>query len=156
MNAYIFLAIGLILVYLEFFMPGAVLGTIGGIFILSSYFSLINSGSGPIELILFFVGSLVLLTLVIKFALYRIEKNKGGSGIYLSGDQEGYVASTFDKHAIGKEGIVLTDLKPGGFIVVDGKSQPALSLSGYIEKGQTVQIVSGDGESLIVKRKESL
>lgn len=149
MTPYLLLAVGLFLIYLEFFLPGAILGAIGGVFIVASYVVLIQSGAGGGEFLLFLVASLVALFLVVKLALWRIPRAK--RGIYLSGDQEGYVASSYDESLIGKVGEVLTDLKPGGFIVIEGQSHPALSLSGYIEKGEKIKVISGEGESLIVK-----
>jgi membrane-bound serine protease (ClpP class) len=152
MTPYLLLAIGLLLIFLEFYMPGAVFGAIGALFIVASYITLIQQGAGSIEFLLFLCGSLVLLALLIRFALWRIPRAKRGSSIYLAGDQEGYVAAAYDKSAIGKVGRVLTDLKPGGFITLEGKTHAALSLSGYIEKGEEVKVIAGEGESLIVKR----
>lgn len=154
MNPYLLAAVGLILIYLEFYLPGAILGTLGGILLLWSYFIVISSGASCSEILFFIIGSLALVWLVIKFALWSIPRVKGGRGIYLAGDQEGYVSSTYDKNAIGKEAIVLTDLKPGGFILLEGKQMAALSLSGYIEKGKRVTVIAGDGDDLIVKLKE--
>ena len=156
MNAYLLLFIGLLFVFLEFYLPGAVLGAIGGVLIVTSYIVLIQDGAGATEFLLFLAGSLVAVVLLIRFALWKIPRAKKGHGIYLAGDQEGYVASSFDKTAFGKEGTVLTDLKPGGFILIEGKPHPAISLSGYIEKGQKIKVITGEGESLIVKLKEPL
>lgn len=155
MNPYIAAIIGILLIYFEFYLPGAILGTLGGLAILWSYFLLIDSGAGPFEILTFIGVTLALVVLVVRYALWSIPREKGGRGIYLSGDQEGYVSSSYDMQAIGKEGEVLTDLKPGGFIIVDGIQQPAISLSGYIVKGEKVKVISGDGDNLIVKRKET-
>ncbi len=80
-----------------------------------------------------------------------IPKAKSGFSIYSNKDQEGYQASEYDVNAIGKKGKVISDLKPGGFIMVDGKKQAAISESGYISHGAEVIVLSGDGESLMVK-----
>ncbi|WP_052236405.1 NfeD family protein [Candidatus Protochlamydia amoebophila] len=71
--------------------------------------------------------------------------------IYLKKDQKGFQASEYDRNAIGKLGMVLTDLKPGGYILIEGKQHQAISLTGYISKGEEVIVVSGQEESLIVK-----
>lgn len=155
MNPYILLLIGLVLVFLEFYLPGAILGTLGGIFIVSSYIVMASDARSLTEFILFLGGSFVAIYALIKFALWRIPRAKSGMSIYLKGDQEGYVASTYDKSAVGKTGIVLTDLKPGGYIIVDGLQHQALSLVGYIAKGEKVNIISGEGESLLVQKGES-
>lgn len=151
MNPYILLALGLVLVFLEFYLPGAILGALGALFILGSYFVLISRGTTPLEFGLFFVGSIAALYGLIKYALWRIPRAKPGRSIYLKGDQSGYVASHFDKKAIGRDGVVLTDLKPGGYILIDGVQHQAISVEGYVSKGKKVNVLSGEGESLLVK-----
>ena len=151
MNPYLLLALGLFLVFLEFYLPGAILGVLGAIFILSSYVLLISQGTSPLEFGLFLVGSIIALYGLIRYALWRIPRAKPGHSIYLKGDQAGYVASHFDKTAIGKEGIVLTDLKPGGYILIDGIQHQAISVEGYVSKGKKINVISGEGESLLVK-----
>jgi len=151
MNPYLLLISGLILIFLEFYLPGAILGTLGALFIVASYIVLVMQGTAPLEFILFFFGSLAAVYGLIRFALWRIPRAKPGRSIYLKGDQTGYVASAFDKTAIGKDGIVLTDLKPGGYILIDGDQHQAISLEGYVSKGKKVTVISGEGESLLVK-----
>lgn len=149
MIPYIMASFGILLIFLEFYLPGAILGISGAFLLLFSYFALIREGAGPIEILLFILVTIGAVTLLIRYLLWAIPREK--RGIYLSGDQAGYVSSTFDKNAIGKKGIVATDLKPGGFIIVNGSQQAAISLSGYIEKGNQVFVISGEGDSLLVK-----
>jgi membrane-bound serine protease (ClpP class) len=151
---YILLFMGLILIFLEFFLPGAVLGTIGAILLLWSWFSIAAVSESLLEVSLFIGGSLAALYGIVRFALWKIPRSKSSFNIYLKGDQEGYVASGFDKEAIGREGVVLTDLKPGGYILIGNEQHQALSQSGYLSKGEKVIVLSGEGESLIVKKKE--
>ncbi|MFN4174800.1 MAG: NfeD family protein, partial [Parachlamydiaceae bacterium] len=142
MNPYLLLILGLLLVFLEFYLPGAILGALGAIFIVSSYVVLIYQGTTPLEFGLFFLGSMLAIYGLIRFALWRIPRAKPGRSIYLKGDQEGYVASHFDKNAIGKEGVVLTDLKPGGYILIDGVQHQAISIEGYVSKGRKITVLS--------------
>ncbi len=151
MNPYLLLILGLVLVFLEFYLPGAVLGALGAIFIISSYVVLIYQGTNPLEFGLFFAGSMAALYGLIRFALWRIPRAKPGRSIYLKGDQAGYMASHFDKNAIGKDGVVLTDLKPGGYILIEGVQHQAISVEGYVSKGKKITVISGEGESLLVK-----
>lgn len=72
--------------------------------------------------------------------------------VLMGHEQTGYQASEYDTSAIGKKGVVLADLKPGGYILVEGKQHPAISISGYIPKGEEVEIVGGQEQSLMVKK----
>lgn len=143
------LLIGLGLIFLEFYLPGAILGIIGSVAILASVFLFASQAPGVLWIILYVIGVAISIGAVVRFALWRIAKPN--SSIYLSKDQEGYQASSYDHTAIGKKGIVLSDLKPGGYIVVEGKQQAAISLTGYLPKGTEVLVVSGQGESLMVQ-----
>lgn len=150
MIPFVLLVLGLLLILLEFYVPGAVMGVMGGIAILASILLFAQTHSlGAV--ILFILAAIVCIVFLIRFALWRIVKAKPGQSIYLHEDQEGYVASSYDASAIGKAGTVLSDLKPGGYILVDGKQHQAISIAGYIPRGEKVVVISGQEESLIVK-----
>jgi membrane-bound ClpP family serine protease len=143
--------VGLILILLEFYIPGAIMGILGGIAILAGIVMFASQTSSLTAIILFVIGTAVAVGLLIRFAIWRIVHAKPDYSIYSDHDQEGYQASSYDQTAIGKTGIVIADLKPGGFIVVEGRQHPAISLSGYIPKGEHVTIVGGQEQSLMVK-----
>jgi membrane-bound serine protease (ClpP class) len=107
--------------------------------------------SSVAAVVLFVLGTAVCVGLLIRFALWRIVHAKPPYSIYSDQSQEGYLASTYDHSAIGKTGLVVADLKPGGYIVIEGRQHPAISLEGYMAKGEHVIVVSGQEQSLIVK-----
>lgn len=150
MIPFILLILGLLLILFEFYLPGAVIGIIGGAIILISIILFAQTHSW-IALLFFILAAIICVGLLIRFALWRIVQAKPEHSIYLHGDQEGYQASSFDATAIGKIGIVLSDLKPGGYITIDGKQHQAISITGYIPKDEQVIVLSGQEESLIVK-----
>ncbi len=53
---------------------------------------------------------------------------------------------------IGREVVCLTDLRPGGYVELDGKEEEAHSLEGYIPKGDRVQVKKVSGNLLFVER----
>ena len=151
MMAFILWGLGLLLIFIEFYLPGAVMGISGGILILASVVLFGYQWQSPALVALYALACLISIGLVIKFAMYAIRSAKPSRSIYSNHDQRGYVASSFDQSAIGKKGIVLSDLKPGGYILIEGKQHQAISESGYITKGSEVLVLKGEGESLIVK-----
>lgn len=144
------LLVGLVLIFLEFFLPGGVMGTAGGILVITSIIMFAMSSGSPIEIILFIIASGIGVGAVIKFALWKIQHGKARTSLYSEGDQSGYFASSYDREAVGKVAIVASDLRPGGHIKLEGKKYLALSQSGYISEGEKVKIIGGQGESLIV------
>lgn len=144
--------VGLLMVFFELYLPGAILGTIGGFLLLGSI-ALFADEYGPLWTTLYFLLVLASVALIIKYALWSIKKNRSQDTFYSDDSQSGFYASSFDHSAIGKEGIVLSDLKPGGYILIDGKQQAAISESGYIVQGELVKVIGGDGDSLIVTKR---
>lgn len=151
MNPYILLLLGYFLILLEFYLPGAVMGVMGSILVLFSMITFSTESPSIIWTIVFNLLALAGVAALIKFAIWKIPRTKSSFSIYSNDDQEGYQASSFDPTTIGKEGVVLSDLKPGGYILVDGKQNQAISISGYIEKGKKVIVIKGQEESLIVR-----
>ena len=52
---------------------------------------------------------------------------------------------------VGLEAIALTDLRPSGFIDVDGKRIDALSEGDMVRKGQRVQVIRDLGTEVVVR-----
>lgn len=151
MTPLILLVLGFLLIFIEFYLPGAIMGIAGGIMVFASIILFAIQSQSPIAIALYIIVAAVSLGLLVKFAIWRIRTAKPDRSIYSNSNQEGFQASHFDASAIGKHGIVDTDLKPGGHIVVDGKRMLALSQSGYLTRGTEVVVIGGQEESLIVK-----
>lgn len=126
----------------------AILGTIA---LLASIvtFAQLTESLGLVAL--YCIGIGVSLFFLIRWTLRRIPRAKPGYSIYLNKDQEGFKASSIDLSAVGKRGVVVSDLKPAGYIMIEGKKQQAISTGGYIPKGTEVVVIRGEEESLIVK-----
>lgn len=152
MTPFLFLILGLLLILLEFYLPGAIMGVIGSILLIASVVLFAMQTTSPWWVLLYVVGIVIILTYMIKFALWKIRTAKPSRSIYLQSDQTGFQASSFDSSLIGKKGTVVTDLKPGGHILVEGKRLQAISQSGYLTKGTEIIILGGQEESLIVKQ----
>jgi membrane-bound ClpP family serine protease len=156
MIPFLLVLLGFFLILIEFYLPGAIMGILGGFAILAGIILFASQTTSLTAIILFVIGSAVGIGFLIRFAIWRIVHAKPQYSIYSDQDQEGFQAVSFDQNAIGKTGVVHADLKPGGYILVDGRQQPAISLSGYIPKGEQVIVVSGQEQSLIVKLKKEL
>lgn len=56
-------------------------------------------------------------------------------------NEEGFVSSKSSlRHYIGKEGIVLNDLRPSGSIKIEAEHLDAIAISGFIAKGKTIRV----------------
>ena len=64
---------------------------------------------------------------------------------------EGYVSFQYTESLIGRTGTAETVLRPSGKVMIDGKMYDASTRGDYIQKGQTVEVISEEGSSLKVK-----
>lgn len=152
MSAYILLIFGMALIFIEFFLPGAIIGSIGTVLVIASIYFFASETSSTYSLVGYIGAVCIALFYLIKVAIWRMQKTAPKQTICADASQEGFVASSYDASAIGKRGVVIADLKPGGYILLDDKKLQAISASGYIGQGEQVEVISGQEESLIVKQ----
>ena len=69
------LIIGLILIYVEFFLPGGIMGTAGALIIVSAIFFFAQGADSLALVLLFTLATIALVWLTIKLALFRIRKS---------------------------------------------------------------------------------
>jgi len=140
---------GLVLIYLEFFLPGGIFAIGGTLLLISSIFMLLIE---KIQIIYFIIYTILLISfvfLIIKLALKKIKTNKD---IFLDSNQEGYRASIYRKDLIGEIGTAFTDLRPSGKIFINEIYYSATSKENFIEKGSEIQVIDGEGANLIVRK----
>lgn len=147
------LLLGCLCIFLEFYVPGAVMGSIGGLLILAGLMLEVQYAKTGTE-VLFYIGIIfVTVSFTAYLALKAIRITGKSRSIFLESDQEGYRASHIEEVLKGKKGIAQTDLRPGGFILVEGKRYAAISLAQYIQKGKSVMVVEVEGETVKVKEE---
>lgn len=151
-TAILLLCLGLISIAIEFFTPGGLFAVIGSTLIIAgSIYAAVGTGS-MLTGFLFFIISGVLVLLVVLGMMKWLRQGRFRHSIYSSQNQEGFVASNWDKSLIGKRGSVATELRPGGHVRIEGKQYPAISQSGLMERGEAVEVIGGEGDTLLVKR----
>ncbi len=150
--AFIFTLIGLVCIYLEFFLPGIVIGVAGAI-IISVGMWFFASGGTPILWDLAYLALTALLTAgVCKLALWQIRRSAPKNSFYLSKDLEGYSSTESNPAFIDKAGEALSDLRPSGYVQIEGKEYQAVAHAGFIERGASVRVTADRGSHLIVRR----
>jgi membrane-bound serine protease (ClpP class) len=153
MTPYILLFAALLLIYLEFYLPGGIMAAAGVLFLLSGFVLLILENASMGQFLLFLFLTVAGTVFVIKFALWNIKRTSKTRYMYLDSDQQGYRASSGDHEMVGKSGTALCDLHPGGYVLVENRRFSAISVGGYVEKDEEVIVIGGEGETLQVKSK---
>ena len=72
MLPFILLAVGLLLIFLEFFLPGGIMGTMGVLVIIGSIVFFALQSESLVLIALYTIGCVVLVVLLFRFALWRI------------------------------------------------------------------------------------
>jgi membrane-bound serine protease (ClpP class) len=141
---------GLLLIFLEFFLPGAIMAIGGALLLMASlgvFHLTFPSGS---SLFIYFLALMGAVYFVIQIGIWRVRAAK--KTIYLDTDQEGYQACLYPKELIGKIGVSANDLRPSGHIIIDDRSFHAMAKTGFIEKGTPIEVLGGQGAHLIVQQ----
>lgn len=149
----LFFALGLVLLFFEVVVPGAILGIIGGVFMLIGCglaFSTYGLGGGAVA-----VGvAVILLGITFYLELYVLPRTRFGKKMFLEGAVQGAsqpMPARADE-VVGQLGETLTTLAPSGFVLVGGKRYEAASLSGMLPKGTPVKVVGLDTFRLTVSK----
>ena len=82
-------------------------------------------------------------------------KSKLFRGIILTNkldEERGYSSGRNMKHLLDMEGVALSELRPAGFIEIDGEKLDALSEGEFISKNSLVKVVRVEGSKIYVRR----
>jgi membrane-bound serine protease (ClpP class) len=67
---------------------------------------------------------------------------------------QGFTASVYSENLIGKIGTVHSRLRPSGKIELEGEIYDAYSRGEFLEQGEAIEVISTEGTSLRVKKRE--
>lgn len=146
-------AIGLVLLFFEVFVPGGVLGVLGGLFMLAGCgvaFADYGTGGGSIATVL----AVALIGFTLYFELFLLPKTALGRKLFL--DQaisaQSQPPPARAEEILGRDGETLTTLAPSGYVLVAGKKYEAASQSGLLPRGTAVKVTGLDNFRLLVSK----
>lgn len=143
---------GLLLVAIDFYVPGFVLATIGAalmiVALVVSYQAhgvAVTAALFAVEVVLGFVVSYIAIKYVPQTAL--------GKKMILEKTQTGERSQTERApELIGREGVAHSVLRPTGVAMVDGKRLDVVAESGMIERGNQIKVVAVEDNRVIVRK----
>jgi membrane-bound serine protease (ClpP class) len=138
---------------MEFFLPGGALALLS-LAIAACSVALFCQQTDSIFFILLYIAFLLSASLITVFlALKSIRKSGKKDSFFLQKDQEGFSSDKIEEDLVGKEGIVVTELKPAGHVRIEGRLYQAVSSGQFVVKGTLVEVMQVKGFCLIVKSK---
>lgn len=150
--ALLFMA-GMVLVFSEFILPGAILGVAGAILLFIC--AALGFANYPEYAILIVVAEMCGVAISIGVGMYLMAKTDLGKSLRLEksqSEEDGFIASTSDLSLIGKTGTVLTALRPAGSILIEGMRLDAVSSGEFIDKDAEVCVTEVHGNRIVVEK----
>jgi membrane-bound serine protease (ClpP class) len=152
LEAILLLIIGVILILLELFVPGGIMGLIGIVAIIISLFlSTDNIVNMSISIVIAFIVTIIASILLFKFV--GLER-----GIFrhiilkdATNTEQGYVSNETKLELIGLEGTTITPLRPAGTVLMGKERMDVVSEGGYIGENKKVKIVTTAGSRVVVR-----
>lgn len=149
-NAIIALVVvGFIMIAAEIFVPGLILGILGGLcLILAIVLSYIEFGALIGTLTLLGVGTITLIGFFIWLSVFP--KTFVGKKITLARtlDLGPEQARTSFLH---KTGTALTPLKPSGTVLIEGQRVDVVTDGTYVDRGVSIRVIQEDGSKIVVR-----
>jgi len=149
-------ALGILFLAVEVIVPGAILGSIGGLLMFGGCvmaFMEYGTGGGIIAVSVAF--ALAVLAFYLEFRV--LPRTRVGRRAFLTSEITG-VSAAFGQEArelVGKSAEALTMLSPSGYIRVDGQRYEAFCQSGQVPAGAVLEVIGADNFRLIVSQTKN-
>jgi membrane-bound ClpP family serine protease len=146
-------AVGIMLIFLEFFLPGAISGTLGLAALIASLFI---AGENPLNMgISIFIA--IGISIVVLFFMIKVLGRKmvlfNRMILFDSAKKEdGYVSNVNRTDLLGKEGIALTVLRPSGTAVFNNERIDVVSEGGFIDQNAKIMVIKVEGVRIVVRK----
>ncbi|WP_423799129.1 NfeD family protein [Neobacillus sp. SAB-20_R2A] len=143
---------GILLLFFELFLPGAVAGTLGLAALILSFFL---AGEDALQMGVSILISIFLTTLVF-FLMIKVLGKKlvlfNKMVLFDSAKKEdGYVSNINRTDLLGKEGVALTILRPAGTAIFNNERVDVVSEGGFIAQNAKIKVIKVEGARIVVR-----
>jgi len=143
---------GIIFLLVEAFMPGFGIFGIGGLaaVIVSIVLAAASTTLGIYMLLIsFFIAGIA------GYGAFKYFQRKGTLKRFILSDsatrEAGYSSSKDYSHLLGKAGKASTPMRPSGMVEIEGKRYDAVSEGGYVDAGETIEVLQVEGYRIVVR-----
>ena len=143
---------GILLIFLEFFLPGAVAGTLG---VAALILSLFIAGEDAMQ-----IGVSIFIAIMISIFVFFMMIKIFGRKLVLfnkmvlfdtARKEDGYVSNINRTDLLGKVGTALTILRPAGTIIIHNERIDVVSEGDFIEQNTKVKVIKVEGARIVVR-----
>lgn len=144
--------IGFILLIAELFVPGGIVGIIGGALMI---ISLLFAGESVVHMAYSILIAMFIAVIGMVIIMKFLGKNLHVFNKLILKDatttEEGYVSNVNRIDLLGKSGETITPLRPAGTIVVDNERIDAVSEGSFIGSNKKVEVIQVEGSRIVVR-----
>jgi len=152
LESIILFVLGIILLVIELFVPGGILGFLGfGSIILSILLAGENVYSMAINLIIAILVAVMAMVILVKIFKKRIRLFDKIVLKDATTTEQGYISNQSRTDLLNRTGITITPLRPSGTIMIDNERIDAVTEGGFIAAGSNVQVVEVEGVRVVVR-----
>ena len=148
----IILILGMILLIVEIFTPG--FGIAGGSGLVLLILGIVLTARNTFE-VMVMVSILIILVVVVILVILRSARRGTLSRKLIlwsaTSGEDGYQSTADRKSMIGREGLVVTILRPAGTADFGGERLDVVSEGEYIQPGTRIRVVQVEGRRIVVK-----
>ncbi|WP_439649655.1 NfeD family protein [Gracilibacillus salinarum] len=152
----VLLIIGIVLIIIEIFAPGGILGFIGvGAIVGALFMSTDDVGNMTLSIAIALIASIIVS--VILFKTIGLEKGAFRHVILKDATrtEQGYVSTVNRNELLGQEGISVTPLRPAGSAEFGNERLDVVSEGSFIEVNSPITIVKVEGSRIVVRKIKS-
>lgn len=147
--------IGFALLAAELFIPGGIVGLIGGALMI---ISLLFAGESVVHMAYSILIAMIIAIIGMVVLMKFFGKNLHVFNKLILRDatttEEGYVSNVNRVDLLGKSGYTMTPLRPAGTIIIDNERIDVVSEGNYIDSKKKVEVVRVEGSRIVVREIE--
>ncbi|MCY7782654.1 MULTISPECIES: NfeD family protein [unclassified Bacillus (in: firmicutes)] len=143
---------GVILILLEIFLPGGIIGLLGLGAIVASLF--LAAESFTVMAVSLLIASAVSITAFILLTRVLGKRMKFFKKLILNDStntESGYVSNQTRTDLMGKVGVTFTPLRPAGTVIIDDERLDVVSEGSFTEKDKKVKVIKVEGSRIVVR-----
>lgn len=148
--------LGIVLLFLEIYLPGGVIGILGGSAVIASIIGSFMTYGGALGFLIS-IAELIGVAFFIILGLKILPGTKAGKRLILKKSmesKEGYTSvDTSLKDLMDKQGTALTTLRPAGSVEIDNSRYNVVTQGEFIEKDSKIEVIEVEGNRVVVKEK---
>ncbi len=141
---------GILLLFLEMFLPGMIAGIAGAILLVTAVvmaYTDLGTEAGNIALVLAVVVSAVMWWWWAKY----FQRTRLGRMMTLESSSTGDTTTPGLQEFVGMAGTALTSLRPGGTVLIGGRHVDAMTDGEFIERDTAIVVVRRQGSTVVVR-----